>query len=125
MDELILRDRIDAEGPHGMVAAVYRDYFRTAPYDRIAVDPEPARVPADRRVIAGGEKQFGLQARREGHWEPVTEHAVRYSQWTYFDAKPLIQWKSSDPLGRDRGSPRPGSCVAGRQVPRSEPSSTA
>lgn len=96
MDELICRDRLDAEGPWGMVASVYRDYFRTGPYDGIRMDPRPLRVPADRRAVAGFEKQFGLLARCDGRWEPITDYAVRYAQWGYFDAKPFIAWTSTD-----------------------------
>lgn len=115
-DELICRDRLDAEGSWGMMATVYRDYFRTAPYDAIAIDPKPQRVPADPQVVTGFEKQFGLQASREGRWEPVTEFAARYNQWGYFDAKPFIAWTSSDASiatvdenGRVKGL-KPGRC---------------
>ena len=96
MDELICRDHLDAEGPWGMVASVYRDYFRTGPYDGIRMDPRPLRVPADMRAVAGFEKQFGLLARCDGRWEPITDYAVRYAQWGYFDAKPFIAWGSTD-----------------------------
>lgn len=96
-DELIIRPDLRAEGGHGMIACVYRDYFRTAPYDAIRIDHAPTRVPSDTRAVAGLEKVFGLQARRQGRWEPVTEQVVRYSQWAYFDAKPLIRWSVSDP----------------------------
>ncbi len=96
IDELICRDHLDAEGPWGLVATVYRDYFRTAPYDAIRMDIKPLRVPADYRAVAGFEKQFGLLARREGRWEPITDFAVRYAQWGYFDAKPFITWASTD-----------------------------
>jgi len=51
-----------------MVACVYRDYFRTAPYSAIRVDPEPTRVPSDRRAIAGLAKQFGVEALEQGTW---------------------------------------------------------
>ncbi len=96
-DELIVRPDINAEGRVGMVACVYRDYFRTAPYTAIRVDPEPTRTPSDRRAVAGCEKQFGLLGRQDGRWEPMVENVVRYSQWAYFDAKPLIRWTTSDP----------------------------
>ena len=95
-DELIVRPDLSAEGGHGMIACVYRDYFRSAPYDAVRVDRAPTRVPSDARAVAGLEKVFGLQARRQGRWEPVTEQVVRYSQWAYFDAKPLIRWSVSD-----------------------------
>jgi len=115
-DELICRDRLDAENSWGLMATVYRDFFRTAPYDAIRIDPRPQRVPADLRVVVGFEKQFGLQARREGRWEPVTEFAARYGQWGYFDAKPFINWSSGDTSiatvdenGRVKGL-KPGRC---------------
>lgn len=98
LDELIFRDRLDAEGPPGQAAVVYRDYFRTAPYRRIAVDPDSSRVASDRRVVAGFQKQFGLLAGGDGRgMERVTDFAVRYGQWAEFDAKPCIRWTTSDP----------------------------
>lgn len=116
-DELIVRPDLSAEGGHGMIACVYRDYFRTAPYDAVRVDRAPTRVPSDARAVAGLEKVFGLQARRQGRWEPVTEQVVRYSQWAYFDAKPLIRWSVSDArvatidaAGRLKAL-RPGRCL--------------
>ncbi len=115
-DELVIRSDLDAEGPHGMIACIYRDYLRTAPYDKLQIDPEPTRVPSDLRAVARQEKQFGLLACKQGNWEPVTEQVVRYSQWAYFDAKPLIRWSTSDPgiakidsTGRVRAF-RPGRC---------------
>ncbi len=96
-DELLVRTDLKEESPHGMVAYIYRDYFRTAPYDSIKIDPWATRVPSEFRAIAGHEKQFGLQACKQGKWEYVTEYAVRYNQWAYFDAKPFIKWTTSDP----------------------------
>ncbi len=96
LDELICRDRLDAEGGWGLVASVYRDYFRTAPYDGIRMDLSPLRVPSDMRAVAGFEKQLGLLARCDGRWEPITDFAARYAQWGYFDAKPFITWASTD-----------------------------
>jgi hypothetical protein len=96
MDELIFRQRLDAEGPERLKAIVYRDYFRTAPYTAIKITHEALRVPSDRRVVAGHEKQFGLLAERQGELEYVTDYAVRYGQWADFDAKPFITWKTSD-----------------------------
>lgn len=95
-DELIIRPDLKAEGPAGMVACIYRDYFRTAPYTDIKIDLEPARVPSDRRAVAGCEKQFGLLGKRGETWEPMVENVVRYTQWAYFDAKPLIKWETSN-----------------------------
>jgi len=96
MDELIFRERLNAEGPEGQKAIVYRDYFRTAPYTAIKITPEALRVPSDRRVVAGHEKQFGLLAKRGGDFEYVTDYAVRYGQWGAFDAKPFITWTTAD-----------------------------
>ncbi|MFA5816915.1 MAG: Ig-like domain-containing protein [Bacteroidales bacterium] len=92
----IIRPTLTGEGRYGMVACVYRDYFRTAPYETIKIDIESTRVPSDNRAVAGFEKQFGLKAWMNGRWEPVTENVVRYSQWAYFDAKPYITWSTSD-----------------------------
>ena len=115
-DELIIRSDLKAEGNHGMKACVYRDYFRSAPYDSLQIDLEPTRVPSDLRAVAGFEKQFGLLACKQGVWEPVIEHVVRYDQWSYFDAKPLIRWSTSnsniakiDSNGRLKAL-RPGQC---------------
>ncbi|MBU0640246.1 MAG: hypothetical protein KKB50_15375 [Planctomycetes bacterium] len=96
MDELVFRRRLDAEGPERLKAVVYRDYFRTAPYTAIRITPEALRVPSDRRVVAGHEKQFGLQAETAGKLEFITDYVVRYGQWGYFDAKPMIGWRTSD-----------------------------
>ncbi len=95
MDELIFRRRLDAEGREGQKAIVYRDFFRTAPYTGIQITPEALRVPSDRRVVAGHEKQFGLLARIGGKFEYITDFAVRYGQWADFDAKPMITWRTS------------------------------
>jgi len=92
----VIRTTLTSEGRYGMVACVYRDYFRTAPYEAIKIEMESTRVPSDKRAVAGFEKQFGLQAWMNGRWEPVTENVVRYSQWAYFDAKPYITWSTSD-----------------------------
>jgi len=109
MDELIMRTNMTMamddvrsrltspdEPPEGLLAMVYRDYFRTAPYTAIRIDPEPFRVPADRRVVAGFQKQFGLEGRREGRMEDMTDFVARYTQWGHFDAKPFITWRTSD-----------------------------
>ncbi|MGD8452744.1 MAG: CARDB domain-containing protein [Phycisphaerae bacterium] len=96
MDELIFRQKLDVEGPYGQLAIVYRDYFRTAPYTAIQITPEALRVPSDRRVVAGHEKQFGLLARIGDTFTPVTDYAFRYGQWAEFDAKPFITWHMSD-----------------------------
>jgi len=95
MDELIMRADLGAEG-HGQLGTVYRDWFRTAPFDRVAIDLHPHYGPMDPRVVCGYPKQFGLLARRHGRFEKVTDFAVRYLQWSYFDAKPFIRWHTSD-----------------------------
>jgi hypothetical protein len=116
-DELIVRPNLNAEGAYGMVACIYRDYFRTAPFTAMAIDHEPTRVPSDSRVVAGFEKQFGLAGNNQGVWQPTVENVVRYSQWAYFDARRLIKWSTSNPaiarvndLGAVKGL-QPGQCV--------------
>ncbi|MFQ5805624.1 MAG: CARDB domain-containing protein [Phycisphaerae bacterium] len=96
MDELMMRDRLNAEGPEGLRAVVYRDYFRSASYTEIRITPEALCVRSDRRVVAGHEKQFGLLGRLGGEFEYLTDYAVRYGQWGAFDAKPFITWKTAD-----------------------------
>ncbi len=96
MDELVMRGELRTELSGQELHLVYRDSFRTAPYARIAVNPEAAFVPSDRRVVAGHEKQFGLLAGTGESMEPVTNFDVRYRQWTDFDAKPFITWSTSD-----------------------------
>jgi len=97
IDELIMRDRFDTEGPHGQIATVYRDFFRSAPYTRVAIDLRPMYGPMDPRVVIGCEKQYGLMAEMNGVMTRVTDFAVRYGQWSEFDAKPFIKWTTSDP----------------------------
>lgn len=94
IDELIVRHDFNAEG-FGQLGIVYRDYFRTAPYDRIRIEPDASLVPSDRRAVAGFAKQFGLRA--GAGLEPVTDFTVRYNCWGDFDAKPFIRWSVSDP----------------------------
>ncbi len=113
MDELIMRDRSDTERMTGeklrvysyesrdshpklQRGTVYRDYFRTAPFTSIEITHEALFTRSDRRVVEGHEKQFGLLAKLEGKMVPVTDYAVRYSQWGEYDAKPFITWKMSD-----------------------------
>lgn len=97
MDELILRKKLSTDLSRDQVQLVYRDSFLTAPYTQIAIDPEPLRVPADKRVVNGHCKQFGLKAGSSDWMEPVTDYAVRYGQWAEFDAKPFIQWETTNP----------------------------
>lgn len=95
MDELIFRYKRDSEGS-GEVGLVYRDYFRTAPYTAVRINPDALFVKSDKRVVNGCEKQFGLEAKYGGNFVPVTDYAVRYGQWADFDAKPFIKWTTSD-----------------------------
>lgn len=97
MDELICRRDLTAEGGFGQLAIVWRDYFRTAPLARLAVDLAPHYGPMDPRVVVGCPKQYGLLAERGGAMEKVTDFAIRYNQWSYYDAKPFIIWATSDP----------------------------
>jgi hypothetical protein len=97
IDELIVRNRLSTKLSDRQISLVYRDYFRTAPYEAIRVDPEPLRVPADRRVVAGYRKQFGLEGRLAGTFEDMTDFVERYDNWGHFDAKPLITWSTSNP----------------------------
>ncbi len=94
VDELIVRRDLTAEG-NGQLGVVTRDYFRAAPYERVAIEPDSCFVPSDRRVIAGYTKQFGLRA-GSATLEPVTDFTVRYGCWGNFDAKPFIRWTTSD-----------------------------
>ena len=116
-DELIVRSDPNAEGPYGMVACVYRDYFRTAPYPSIRLEHEATHVSSDTRLVAGFTKQLGLSARLGHEWQPLVENVVRYNQWGYFDARRLIQWSTSDPRIATIDSSgkltaiRPGTCT--------------
>jgi len=107
MDEFIIRHKFvlpkdekvgkAKRAPQRLEALVYRDYFRTAPYTAVRIDPEPFRVPADRRVVAGFEKQFGLEGKLVGgRIEDMTDFVVRYGQWGDYDAGPFITWATSD-----------------------------
>ncbi|MBN1917511.1 MAG: Ig-like domain-containing protein [Verrucomicrobia bacterium] len=97
IDELIVRNTFSDEISGEQIELVYRDYFRTAPYDQIRIDPEPLRVPSDRRVVAGHPKQFGLEGCLSGVFEDMTDFVAGYHNWGHFDAKPLITWTTSDP----------------------------
>lgn len=96
MDELICRTKFDTESSWGQIAEVYRDYFRTAPCTGIAIDLNPHYGPMDPRIVQACQKQFGLLAERQGRMERITDFAVRYGQWSEFDAKPFIKWYTSD-----------------------------
>ena len=92
MDELLFRKDLEP----GQTDVVYRDYFRTAPYSAVRIDPEPCRVPADRRVVQGYAKQFGLEGWLVNRAEDMTDFTARYGCWGEFDAKPFIKWSTSD-----------------------------
>jgi len=98
MDELIMRNtlRTNISRKAGPIALVLRDYFRTAPYSAIRIDPEPARVPSERRVIAGFKKSFGLECRRGTQWKDVVNSITEYGNWGTIDAKPYITWSTSN-----------------------------
>ena len=97
MDELIFRGKLYEKHPPDQIETIYRDWFRTAPFSAISVDHEPSCVPADRRVLAGHQKQFGLKARLPSGFVRITDFAVRYGQWSEFDAKPFIRWGIDKP----------------------------
>jgi hypothetical protein len=97
IDELIIRNKLTTELSPRPRHVVYRDYFRTAPYSTVRIDPEPLRVPADRRVVAGYPKQFGLEGKLPGGYEDMTDFVEQYDNWNHFDAKPLIRWSTTDP----------------------------
>lgn len=96
MDELIFRGDNQASYGPSQLALVYRDYFRTAPFTAIQIDYEPNLVRAEKRVVNGAKKQFGLMAQMEGKWIRITDFAIRYSNWGEFDAKPFISWSTSN-----------------------------
>ena len=104
MDELLFRDgvfepflaKFNTRDKWSQVATLYRDYFRTAPFTAISIDPDACQVPSDRRVVNGSPKQFGLRATVNGRSERFTENIVRYGNWTDYDAKPFITWSTSD-----------------------------
>jgi hypothetical protein len=97
MDELILRNTAEN------TPTAYRDYFRTAPYTAIQITHTPLRVNSETRVMAGYKKQFGVTATKvvnaltgETKTEYITNYDDGYGQWSDFDSKPFITWKSSN-----------------------------
>ena len=96
MDELTFRKELTRRGSWGLADIIYRDYFRTAPYTKIIIDPDASAVPSDRRVVNGCQKPFGMKASLNGKWERITENVEGYGNWTDFDAKSYIKWSSSD-----------------------------
>lgn len=96
MDELLFRSQLDRPRSWGLIETIYRDYFNTAPYTAIEIDPDSCQVPSDRRVVNGCPKQFGLKAKTPDKMERITENVEGYGNWTDFDAKPFIKWSISD-----------------------------
>jgi len=98
MDELIMRARPAPpdEKLRLQILNVYPDYWRSAPYTAIEIDPEPHAVPSDRRVVCGVQKQFGLRGKLNGRWERMTDFVMGFGNWGDFDAKPFITWTTSD-----------------------------
>ena len=96
MDELIMRNTLKTEVSNHVIGLIFRDYFRTAPYSAIRIDPEPSRVPSEPRVIAGFKKAFGLEARRGTEREDLVNAITNFNNWGVFDAKPYITWSSSN-----------------------------
>ncbi len=97
MDELVMRPGPGVES-RPPLQLVYRDYFRTAPYQKVAVNPRPHEVRADLRVVKDYFKQYGLVGWLNGRWERMTEYILDhgYGTWATFDAKPFITWSTSD-----------------------------
>lgn len=96
MDELIIRKELSTTDDPGQINIVYRDYFRTAPYTSIKIDPDPNIVHSEPRVVLGAKKQLGLYGQLDNKWVRITDFANRYANWGEFDAKPFISWSSSN-----------------------------
>jgi len=105
MDELIIRNDVTGYLRPDQKSTIWRDYFMTAPYDRIEVDsnPLPDGLIADPRIIEGFSKQFGAKARRSDthKYEKLTNYDEGYTQWAAFDAKPFLHF---DLLGTDKAT---------------------
>ena len=104
MDELVMRNWFDVYIPkqnpkekNSQIALVYRDYFRTAPFSKLEIDPEPCQVASDTRVVNGAEKLFGLKGELNGEMVRTVDNVTGYGNWSDFDAKPFIKWTISDP----------------------------
>lgn len=106
MDELIFRFDLvwDCNDNYwGGTPIAYKDYFRTAPYTSIQITHKANRVSSDPWVLLGKKKQLGLIATRllntatgETTTEYITNFDRHYGQWSEFDAKPYITWKSNN-----------------------------
>ena len=83
-----------------LLKAVYTEYFRTFPAEEIEITPEPWGIHADKRILKGYSKKFGLKAKRNGVYEMVTDEMNAYGNWSYFDAKPFIEWTTDNANAR-------------------------
>lgn len=96
IDELVLRGDTKGYLRRDEKTTIWRDYFMSAPYDRIEIDsnPLPNGLKADPRIIEGFIKQFGVKARRSDthKYEKVTNYDEGYTQWGAFDAKPFLHF---------------------------------
>lgn len=79
-----------------LLRTVYTDYFRSFPAEAIEITHEPWGIHADKRILLGYSKKFGLRAKRNGKFEMVTDEMNAYGNWSYFDAKPFIQWSTDN-----------------------------
>ena len=117
MDELIMRTNLATSASRDLATLVYRDYYRTAPFESILIDHAPNHARSDYRVVVGHSKQFGLRARTRGDIVPLTDFTAGNNCWGVRDARSFIRWETSDPKiaavdggGRVTGV-APGSCT--------------
>lgn len=104
MDELIVRNTLDAADVRGGTPIAYRDYFRTAPYTAIQITHAPQQVKSDKRAVEGFKKQFGVIATKvinPSKGTKITEPITCFdgphgSDWEDFDARREITWNTSD-----------------------------
>ncbi|MHC4248197.1 MAG: LamG-like jellyroll fold domain-containing protein, partial [Planctomycetota bacterium] len=96
MDELIMRAGLSTRRIGGLSRIVCRDYYRTAPFERISIDHAPNHARSDYRVVVGHSKQFGLRARIRAEVIRLTDFTIRPGWWGTRDAKPFIKWETSD-----------------------------
>jgi hypothetical protein len=106
MDELIFRPTLTAYGgwmTDGTLKAVYRDYFRTAPYTALQVTNQAQRVATDSRAVVGYNKQFSVTATKTVNvtlGTTTTERITNFDGpgcWGEYDARDYITWNSSTP----------------------------
>jgi hypothetical protein len=96
MDELVMRAGLSTRRSGDLSRLVYRDYYRTAPFEHISIDHAPSHARSDYRVVVGHRKQFGLRARIRADVVKLTDFTIRPGWWGLRDAKPLIKWETSD-----------------------------